>query len=216
MFEFIFNNLLWTQGFYIFAGTFIVGYLGYYFWKPLLYLSFLFFLFCLFFFRSPMRHCAPRDCDASALICPADGRVVEVGPSPIANDYFTQRVAIYLSPFDVHVQWTPMSGVVEKITYSSGAFAMAFLPKASELNERADIIIQATDGRRVKVRQIAGTIARRICWWITEDERVDAGYKYGMIRFGSRVEVFLPANVAIDVVKGQRVWGGQTVLGRWN
>jgi len=92
---------------------------------------------------------------------------------------------------------------------------MAFLPKSSELNERNDLLLKNENGKTIKVRQIAGTIARRICCWAQEGQKVKAGQKYGMIKFGSRVDVLLPSDVSLSVGIGQKVYGGQTILGRW-
>jgi phosphatidylserine decarboxylase len=108
-----------------------------------------------------------------------------------------------------------MAGVVEKIAYRSGTFSVALLPKTSELNERNDVLLKAGNGKTILVRQIAGFLPRRICCWVREGEQVDRGYKYGMVRFGSRVDIFLPADVEIKVGMGEHVYGGQTVLGRW-
>ena len=155
--------------------------------------------------------CLPALSDENVIICPADGRVVDVQQGDF-NGY-AQRVSIFLSPLDVHVQWAPFTGVAQDIIYKKGTFSMAFLPKSSELNERNDVVFVDEHQRLVVVRQIAGTIARRICCWISSGDSVVAGDKYGMIRFGSRVEIFLPAKVHISVQKSERVYGGQTVLG---
>jgi len=210
------SNLLWSEGLAIATVLGIVGIVSFFFFRPLFYVIVGFFLFSLYFFRNPERTCQAALTDSSVLVCPADGKVVAI--SRDANngfEGFAQRISIFLSPLDVHVNWTPIAGVTKKITYKPGAFKIAFLPKASELNERNDLLLESSDGKTILVRQIAGLVARRICCWVTEGERVAFGQKYGMIRFGSRVDIFLPENVKLDIGVGQRVYGGQTVLGRW-
>lgn len=214
MIMFVISNLLWTQGFSIALPIVGAMILGFFFSRSLLYAALPFLIFSLYFFRNPERVCLLAQQNENVLICPADGKVVAVDQGDF-GDGFSQRVAMYLSPLDVHVQWIPMSGMIEDIVYKRGQFSMAFLPKSSELNERNDLSIVNGD-RRVRVRQIAGTIARRICCWVEAGQDVAAGQKYGMIRFGSRVEIFLPAHVSILVQEDQRVCGGQTALGIWS
>jgi phosphatidylserine decarboxylase len=146
------------------------------------------------------------------LVCPADGKIVHV--EQVKDESFGYRVAIFLSPLDVHVNWMPLSGKIQTVQYRKGSFAMAFLPKSSELNERNDVLLQTDSDTLVRVRQIAGTIARKIVCWVREGEQVRAGQSFGMIKFGSRVELFLPPGTEISVQEGQRVYGGQTVLGK--
>lgn len=208
-------NLLWSHGRTIALVTAGVVGLSFLFLKPLFYLSLAFFGFSLYFFRNPKRVCTEAETDSRVIICPADGKVVDI-KEDIHNgfDGYAYRISIFLSPLDVHVNWTPVAGVVERVDYRPGKFVVAFAPKSSEINERTDIVIVTDDMFRIKVRQIAGFIARRIVWWVKKGQGVDAGEKYGMIRFGSRVDIFLPANVDINVAIGQQVYAGQTVLGR--
>lgn len=145
------------------------------------------------------------------LLCPADGRVIAV--DNYDDEYFTQRVAIFLSPLDVHVQWMPMAGLVKAISYKKGAFTPAFLTK-SEHNEQNEVILSGSRGM-IGVRQIAGVLARRISCWLQVDDEIAMGQKYGMIHFGSRVDILLPANVRVTVKKGFRVRGGVSRLGTW-
>jgi len=211
------NNLLWTQGLPIVIILVALSVFSFVFFKPLIYFIVGFFIFSLFFFRNPERICKEALDDPSVLVCPSDGKVVDIVYDKHAGlDGYTQRVSIFLSAFDVHVNWVPMSGIVKQIAYKKGAFKLAFLPKSSELNERNDLLISDQNGKTIKVRQIAGLVARRICCWVNEGESVKTGQKYGMIRFGSRVDIFLPAEVTLNVGVGQRVYGGQTVLGRWS
>lgn len=155
--------------------------------------------------------------DDAVLICPADGQVVDIQyDAHNGIDGYAQKVSIFLSPIDVHVQWVPIAGTIERIAHKPGTYSFAFLPKSSEFNERNDVVVRARNGQSIMVRQIAGTIARRICCWVEEGQQVAAGQKYGMIRFGSRVDLLLPENVHVAVGIGQQVLGGHTVLGRWN
>jgi len=207
------SNLLWTQGRTIVLGLAVTAVVGFLFFKPIIYVAVVGFLFSFYFFRNPVRVCPDALSDTSVLICPADGKVVSI--EPVKNDpNFSQKVAIFLSPFDVHVNWHPFSGTVAEIKYHNGQFAFAFLPKSSELNERNDVLFKNNSGTLIKVRQIAGTIARVIVCWVRVGETVDAGNTFGMIKFGSRVEVFLPSHVKVAVQVDQRVFGGTTVLGR--
>jgi len=216
MFSLFKNNLLWTEGLPILL--LIVGFavLGFLFFKPLVYVVLVFFIFCLFFFRNPDRVCKEALTDKSVLICPADGKIVDVSYAKNNElEGYAQRVSIFLNVFDVHVNWTPIAGTVKDVIYKKGEFNLAFLPKSSELNERNDLLVEHENGKIIKVRQIAGTLARRICCWVKRGDTLGTGQKYGMIRFGSRVDIFLPKEVVLDVGMGQRVYGGQTVLGRW-
>jgi phosphatidylserine decarboxylase len=216
MFDQITNNLLFSQGLSIVAVLALCGIAAFFVYRPLLIIVAGFFLFSLYFFRNPERHCLAAETDAAIIICPADGRVVDVQYDPESGiEGFAYKISIFLSPFDVHVNWTPVAGMVDRVVYRPGTFSLAFLPKSSELNERNDIHLHAADGNTLVVRQISGAVARRICCWVKEGELVPAGYKYGMIRFGSRVDILLPKNVQVNVGVGNRVYGGQTVVGRW-
>lgn len=211
------TNLLWSEGIYIVYAILGAGFIGFFFFRPLLYLALCFFAFSFYFFRNPERTCPQAQQDSSVLICPADGTVVDIQYSKTNSlEGYAQKVSIFLSPIDVHVNWVPMNGRLQAVTYKPGTFTMAFLPKSSELNERNDIIITQDGTKKILVRQIAGTVARRICCWVHQGEILHAGQKFGMIRFGSRVDILLPENVTLAVGVGQKVVGGQTVLGRWH
>lgn len=217
MISFFTTNLLWAEGLYIFVWLIVASLMGLIFFRPLLYASLFFLAFSFYFFRNPERHCITASSDAAVLVCPSDGTVVDIQYSRAQDlEGYAQKVSIFLSPFDVHVNWTPMAGVIQYIAYRPGTFSMAFLPKSSELNERNDIVIVSDRGNIITVRQIAGTIARRICCWVDKGQTVPLGYKYGMIRFGSRVDILLPDNVTLAVGVGQKVCGGHTILGRWH
>lgn len=210
------DNLLWTQGSTIALVVFLLAVGSFFVYRPLFYVMCFVFLFLIYFFRNPERVCPEALNDSAVLICPADGKVVDIKIDKEGGlEGYAQRISIFLSPLDVHVQWTPLAGNVEKVTHRSGAFKIAYLPKSSDLNERNDLLLKAANGKTILVRQIAGLMVRRICCWVREGEQVDRGYKYGMVRFGSRVDIFLPADVEIKVGMGEHVYGGQTVLGRW-
>ena len=216
MWKLITDNLLWTEGQGILVALLLIGVIGLRFSRYVLYGAVLLFVFSLLFFRNPHRVCVPAIQDDSVIMCPADGTVIDIQyDSSNDLDGYAQKVSIFLSPFDVHVNWAPIAGTLEQVHYKPGVFHLAFLPKSSAYNERNDIVVQRDDGKRVLVRQIAGVVARRICCWVKKGELINAGQKYGMIRFGSRVEVFLPADVTLAVGVGQKVYGGYTVLGRW-
>lgn len=182
----------------------------------LLYPIFLLFAFSLYFFRVPHRECAIAKSDSAVILSPADGKIVDVCylMNPSVDD-FVWKIAIFLSPFDVHINWIPTPGIIDRIIYRPGTFYPAFVPKSSQLNERCDIYVQGMHQRKYIVRQIAGAVARRIVCWVREGNSMQYGDTYGMIRFGSRVELLLPANVQIEVGIGQHVYGGSTIIGRW-
>ncbi len=170
--------------------------------------------FCLYFFRDPERVAPARH---NAVVAPADGRVVLVGPAvPPAElglgDTPRQRVAIFLSVLDVHVNRAPIEGRVTRIAYRHGAFVNAALDKASEENERNALAIRTTDGRDFAVVQLAGLIARRLVCPVREGDMLATGERFGIIRFGSRTDVYLPEGVRPLVSVGQTMIGGETVI----
>jgi phosphatidylserine decarboxylase len=212
----IITNLLWTEGRSILAVTGFLFVVGILWWFPLALIALAFALFSFYFFRNPERTCPEAATDSSIIVSPADGRVVAVDYDPLNGfDGYPYRVAIFLSVTDVHVNRAPMAGTIEQISYHAGSFKPAFVPKSSELNERNDITLVGTYGRRMQIRQIAGMIARRIVCWSKQQDTVVQGELYGMIKFGSRVEILLPQNVALYISKGTRVYGGKTIMGRW-
>ena len=171
------------------------------------------FAFVVSFFRDPER---AASADLRAIIAPADGRIVEV--RTVAEPHFlkceAQMVAIFLSVFDVHVQRAPIAGEIKLVKYVPGKFLDARSPKVSEENENRVIGIESPDGFRVTVRQIAGWIARRIVGWADTGTRLERGERFGMIRFGSRVETFLPPGTTVLVKVGDYAKGGETILAR--
>lgn len=168
------------------------------------------------FFREPRRVPPTR---SDLVVAAADGTVsavTEACPPPELGlaDRPLPRVSVFLSVFDVHVQRVPISGRVERIAYRRGTFLSADLDKASEQNERNTVLMRADDGQQLAVVQIAGLVARRIQCQLTEGEQVAVGQTYGLIRFGSRVDVYLPAGSQVLVREGQRAIGGETALAK--
>jgi phosphatidylserine decarboxylase len=172
------------------------------------------------FFRDPIR-VTPHG--AGLIVAPADGLVCQIKevdpPRQLEMDMLPgryTRVSIFMSVFDVHINRSPIPGVVRRIAYVPGKFFNADLDKASEHNERQYFLIEAQDGTRIAFTQIAGLVARRIMRIANEGEVVSSGQRVGLIRFGSRVDVYLPAGTAPNVALGQRTIAGETVLGRLN
>lgn len=172
---------------------------------------------CFYFFRTPKRVIPQR---SGLIVSPADGIVSlikEVDP-PHEFDIGSEkrfRISIFLNVFDVHVNRIPLSGIVEKIIYHPGKFFNASLDKASEFNERQSVIVR-TENTKIAFVQIAGLIARRIRCDIQEEQSVKIGELYGLIRFGSRVDVYLPVGSVPLVIEGQRMIGGETILADLN
>ena len=180
----------------------------------LVWVGLLFTLFCLYFFRNPDRVPPSRP---GLVLAPADGRVVSVEraapPAELGlGPGLRWRVAIFLSVLDVHVNRMPVHGTVTRIAYRHGKFVNASLDKASSDNERNAIALRLPDGRDLAVVQIAGLIARRILCAAHEGDVVQAGRRFGIIRFGSRTDTYLPIGVAAMVSVGQTMIGGETVL----
>jgi phosphatidylserine decarboxylase len=169
---------------------------------------------CAYFFRDPWRVTPQRD---GLVIAPADGRVVSVGPAaPPAELGFGDapmlRIGIFLNVFDVHVNRMPMAGRVVKRAYHAGKFLNASVDKASEENERMAIRLATGEGTDIAVVQIAGLVARRIVCTAAEGQEVVAGERFGLIRFGSRTDLYLPPGWAVLALEGQRMIGGETVI----
>jgi len=149
------------------------------------------------------------------VVAPADGKVVFVGEC-IEDRFLGEKalkISIFMSVFNVHINRIPTSGKILSIRYRKGRFLSANLDKASLANEQNAVCLETEDKRRILLIQIAGLIARRIICWIKRGDEVTKGQRFGLICFGSRVDIFLPQNVKIDVKVGQRVKGGETILG---
>ena len=171
------------------------------------------FLFVTWFFRDPERR-IPNE--PNVIVSPADGKVTEImtEKEPI-NGELCKRITIFLSVFNVHVNRMPIGGTIEDIRYNPGKFLAAFNPKASMDNEQNIILIN--NGKvNVLVKQIAGLIARRIVCWPKKGDYYESGQRYGLIRFGSRVDILLPENTKLSVACGDRVRGGKSVIGYLN
>jgi phosphatidylserine decarboxylase len=183
-------------------------------WQPLGWLGLLATCWCAYFFRDPWRVTPTRP---GLVVSPADGLVVSVGPAvPPAElglpaEPMT-RIGIFLNVLDVHVNRVPMSGRVAKLSYRPGKFVNASLDKASEDNERMAIRMATDDGPEIAFVQIAGLVARRIVCNLREGEKVVAGQRFGLMRFGSRTDIYLPPHWSLQVILGQRTIGGETVL----
>ncbi|MGL6042583.1 MAG: phosphatidylserine decarboxylase [Sandaracinobacteroides sp.] len=176
--------------------------------------------FILAFFRDPKRASPAGD---GLILSPADGLISQIVtvalPRQLLGEGALQpgtatRISVFMSVFDVHINRAPIAGSVIRMAYVPGAFLNADLDKASEENERQYILIEGPDGTKVGFTQIAGLIARRILGFVREGSVVGTGQRVGLIRFGSRVDVFLPAGFAPQVLKGQRAVAGETVLAR--
>jgi phosphatidylserine decarboxylase len=171
------------------------------------------------FFRDPIRT-TPRS--EKYIIAPADGLITMIakvppppelrGPDLLADGDYT-RVSIFMSVFDVHINRSPIAGRIKRIAYVPGKFVNADLDKASEDNERQHFLVEGNDGLKIGFTQIAGLVARRILAFVREGDSIEAGQRVGLIRFGSRVDVYLPAGVAPRVILGQRSIAGETILG---
>jgi len=166
-------------------------------------------VFMAFFFRDPRRE-PPNDPDV--VVSPADGRVTRV-ESPVGQTNAPTLISIFLSPLDVHINRSPIPGKIVDVVYSPGKFLMATNEKASLVNEQNVLTIQ---GEKITVvcKQIAGVLARRIVCWKHTGDQLNLGERFGMIKFSSRTDVLLPANVKVMVAEGDRVRGGITVIGR--
>ncbi len=183
-------------------------------------------LWCVYFFRDPVRMVPQGD---SLVVSPADGRITDIADNvPLPKELradpmdgndddgdFT-RISVFLSVFDVHVNRIPAAGTIKKIVYRPGLFLNAGSERASIENERCAALLDLKDGRELAFVQIAGLIARRILCDAKEGDVVNAGERYGLIRFGSRMDIYLPKGVAPQVAVGQRMIGGETVLADLN
>jgi len=172
------------------------------------------------FFRDPVR-ITPTGADL--VIAPADGLVTQIAevapPVEIAgpdglNEATMMRVSIFMSVFDVHINRTPMAGTLKKLVYIPGKFVNADLDKASEENERQHFVVERADGVRIGFTQIAGLVARRILPFVSMGATLATGQRVGLIRFGSRVDVYLPAGTTPQVLLGQRTLAGETIVAR--
>lgn len=182
------------------------------FW-PVLLLSVILYLIVLQSFRNPVRNVLVAD--NNVVYAPADGRVCTI-EEVFEPEYFNEKrlqVSIFMSPFNVHVNRNPVSGVVNYFKYHPGKYLVAWHPKSSTENERTTVVYNLGEGE-ILMRQIAGALAKRIKWYIHEGDHVEQGRDMGFIKFGSRVDLFLPLDAKIEVVMNQQVKGNKTVVAR--
>jgi phosphatidylserine decarboxylase len=171
------------------------------------------YVFILFFFRLPVRDIEP---DQGLVYAPADGKVVVIEEA-VEKEYFREmrlQVSIFMSPFNMHSNRYPVSGHVKYIKYCHGKYIVAWHPKSSELNERSSIVIETADGTEILIRQIAGAVARRIVTYAKENQDVRQGDELGFIKFGSRVDIFLPLGTEIEIPILQQVKANKSIIAR--
>lgn len=177
----------------------------------ILILSIVFLIIILQFFRNPTVTVTQNE---NHVICPADGKVVVI-EEVMETEYYNEKriqVSVFMSPFNVHVNRNPIGGIVKYFKYHKGLYLVAWHPKSSTENERTTTVIEKADGVSVLFRQIAGALAKRICWYVKEGQQAEQGAEMGFIKFGSRVDLFLPLGTKINVNLNQVVKGGKTVL----
>jgi phosphatidylserine decarboxylase len=174
-------------------------------------LSFLLLAIIVQFFRSPVLHITPEE---SQVLCPADGKVVVIEETEETEFFKDRRIqlSVFMSPVNVHVNRNPISGVIKYFKYHPGKYLVAWHPKSSTENERTTVVTENSEGTQILFRQIAGALARRIVWYVKEGDVVEQGQQFGFIKFGSRVDIFLPLGTKINVELNQVVKGGRTVL----
>lgn len=171
----------------------------------------IFFLLILQFFRSPNR---TTPINANDIIAPADGKVVVIEDVE-ETEYFNEvrkQVSIFMSPVNVHNNRTPIKGIVKFFKYHAGKYLVAWHPKASTENERTTMVVEMENGVEILVRQIAGALAKRICWYVKPGDKLEQGEEYGFIKFGSRVDIYLPVDAIIKVNIDDKTRGGETVI----
>lgn len=183
-------------------------------WQPLGWIGVILTVWCYYFFRDPKRAVPQRE---GVLVSPADGTIslIEraVPPPELGmGDAALLRVSVFMSVFNCHVNRVPIAGTIGAMAYRPGKFLNASLDKASIHNERNSLRIDLPDGRQIAVVQIAGLVARRIMWWVSVGQAMRTGERFGLIRFGSRVDVYLPEGVMPQVAIGQTMISGETVL----
>ncbi|HEY1056707.1 MAG TPA: phosphatidylserine decarboxylase family protein [Emticicia sp.] len=173
--------------------------------------SIVFLIIILQFFRKPTRR---TTINSKHIIAPADGKVVVI-EEVVETEYFKgprRQVSIFMSPINVHINFNPISGVVSYFKYHAGKYLVAWHPKSSTDNERTTIVVKHDNGTEVLFRQIAGALARRLCWYVKEGQKVEQGTEFGFIKFGSRIDIFLPLDAKILVNIDDRPVGGETVI----
>lgn len=181
---------------------------------PLLLISILFFLFIVRFFRHPIR--VIENTDDKLIYAPADGKIVVI-EEVNEGEYLKEKriqVSIFMSPLDIHVNWIPVKGIISYFKYHKGKHLVAFEPKSSELNERTTTVIKTDNNIEILMRQIAGAVARRIVYYAEKGKRFGQGDELGFIKFGSRVDLFLPLDSEISVKLGDKTVGNNTIVAK--
>jgi len=176
-------------------------------------LSLLFFAFILLFFRTPARKLEPNPL---LIYAPADGKVVVIEET-FEKEYFKDirlQISIFMSPFNMHSNRYPISGTVSYVKYHPGKKIVAWSPKSSELNERSTVVVESESGTEILIRQVAGAVARRIVTYSHNGDAVHQGDEFGFIKFGSRVDIFLPEGTQVDVQMFQQVRASRTIIAR--
>jgi phosphatidylserine decarboxylase len=196
------------------AGFILATLLLFLLWPPLGWVGVVASLWCYYFFRDPPRVTPLRP---GLVVAPADGLVVSVGPAVPPPELemgpgTMTRIGIFLNVFDVHINRVPIAGTVERTRYHPGQFVNASLDKASDVNERMAIRLACEDGAAVAVVQIAGLVARRIVCQVHDGQKVETGQRFGLIRFGSRTDLYLPPSWSVLAIAGQRMVGGETIV----
>ncbi|MEA5140418.1 phosphatidylserine decarboxylase family protein [Arcicella rigui] len=179
--------------------------------KIVIAFSVVFAFIILQFFRVPVRT-TPKN--PKHIIAPADGKVVVI-EEVVETEYFKEprrQVSIFMSPINVHINFNPISGIVSYFKYHPGKYLVAWHPKSSTDNERTTVVVKHANGTEVLFRQIAGALARRICWYVKEGQSVEQGSEFGFIKFGSRIDIYLPLDAKILVNLEDRPVGGETVI----
>jgi phosphatidylserine decarboxylase len=181
-------------------------------WQTVLWiLSAVLFLIVLQFFRKPTRK---TPINPQHIIAPADGKVVVI-EEVTETEYFQDKriqVSIFMSPVNVHVNYNPISGIVSYFKYHPGKYLVAWHPKSSTDNERTTVVTKHSSGKEVLFRQVAGALARRICWYVDKGKEVTQGQEFGFIKFGSRIDLYLPLDAKIKVKIGDKPVGGESVI----
>jgi phosphatidylserine decarboxylase len=184
-------------------------------WLPAITVSvsLVFYSFLLYFFRAPERIAVP---DSGSVLSPADGKIVVV-ETATENEYLKEprlQISVFMSPLNVHSNRYPVSGTIKKVIYHPGKYLVAWHPKSSELNERSTTVIEMDNGEEIVVRQIAGALARRIVTYAVPGQKVKQGEELGFIKFGSRVDLFLPVSFRPEVAVDKKVKAVKSVLGK--
>lgn len=208
-----YTSLILTVSILLVFNSLVHFFLGDIVWlKWIIYtISILLFAIVLQFFRNPSIEITKNE---GQILCSADGKVVVIEET-MENEYFKDKriqVSVFMSPFNVHSNRNPISGTVKFFKYHPGLFLVAWYPKSSTENERTTIVVEHQKGFEILYRQIAGALARRIVWYVKEGDKVEQGKEFGFIKFGSRVDIFLPLNAKVKVGLNEVVKSGKTVI----